>query len=312
MSNPPFISSISIENFRSFASLQDFELRPLNVLIGATGSGKTNFINAIGAVASNHGPGLCNLFRDGACKGRIAVKTIAGERTMPMYATGSDGGTWHFPITGPSIQDQIIGYSPFDLSPESDVRDPIDERMYAKGENDYLTQGGWNLPLVIREMMKHCPERLPDMEIKEDGDNVSIVGIDRMPDGELQMLLLKAALFAPDAPKLVCIERPETALHFDVLSKLAEMLFQASRERQVIITTNSDSLLSDLVLEGFVLGDAGADEMIESVVVVEKDSEEQGTTMQRLEAGGVIPFLNDGERSLGDLWMMGELGGTGG
>jgi predicted ATPase len=39
------ISSISIQGFKSYKSLKDFPLRPLNVLIGPNRSGKTNFLD---------------------------------------------------------------------------------------------------------------------------------------------------------------------------------------------------------------------------------------------------------------------------
>ena len=41
------LERISIEGFRSFRSLQDFELRNINLLIGANGSGKSNFIDFV-------------------------------------------------------------------------------------------------------------------------------------------------------------------------------------------------------------------------------------------------------------------------
>ena len=41
------LKCISIEGFRSFKSLQDFEFRSINILIGANGSGKSNFIDFI-------------------------------------------------------------------------------------------------------------------------------------------------------------------------------------------------------------------------------------------------------------------------
>ena len=40
----PEITSISIEGFKSFECIRDLPLRPINVLIGANGSGKSNFI----------------------------------------------------------------------------------------------------------------------------------------------------------------------------------------------------------------------------------------------------------------------------
>ena len=41
------IRTISIEGFRSIAELRDLEMRPVNVLIGANGSGKSNFLGAL-------------------------------------------------------------------------------------------------------------------------------------------------------------------------------------------------------------------------------------------------------------------------
>src|SRR5579871_1295226 len=39
------IKRLSIEGFKSIRSLQDFELSAMNVLIGANGAGKSNFVS---------------------------------------------------------------------------------------------------------------------------------------------------------------------------------------------------------------------------------------------------------------------------
>ena len=39
------VSSLSVEGFKSIRELKDFKLNNLNVLIGANGAGKSNFIN---------------------------------------------------------------------------------------------------------------------------------------------------------------------------------------------------------------------------------------------------------------------------
>ena len=41
------IRTITIQGFRSIAELKELELRPLNILIGANGSGKSNFLGAL-------------------------------------------------------------------------------------------------------------------------------------------------------------------------------------------------------------------------------------------------------------------------
>src|ERR1035438_1634986 len=38
------IKKVSIEGFKSIRKLEDFELRSLNVMIGANGAGKSNFV----------------------------------------------------------------------------------------------------------------------------------------------------------------------------------------------------------------------------------------------------------------------------
>lgn len=38
------IKKLTIEGFKSICKLEDFELRSLNVLIGANGAGKSNFV----------------------------------------------------------------------------------------------------------------------------------------------------------------------------------------------------------------------------------------------------------------------------
>ena len=43
----PAIRTITIQGFKSIAELQELELRPLNILIGANGSGKSNFLGAL-------------------------------------------------------------------------------------------------------------------------------------------------------------------------------------------------------------------------------------------------------------------------
>lgn len=52
------IHKITIEGYKSIQSLKDFELRPLNVLIGANGAGKSNFISLFSFISSSIGDEL--------------------------------------------------------------------------------------------------------------------------------------------------------------------------------------------------------------------------------------------------------------
>jgi predicted ATPase len=99
----------------------------------------------------------------------------------------------------------------------------------------------------------------------------------------------------PEPPPLVCLEEPEIGLHPDILPTVAELLIQASERCQLIVTTHSDILVSALT------------ERPESVLVCEHDGD--GSRLTRLQADKLKVWL-DKYHSLGELWRMGELGGT--
>ena len=58
------IRTITIQGFRSIAELKELELRPLNILIGANGSGKSNFLGALDLLQTVLRPGGVNLLSE--------------------------------------------------------------------------------------------------------------------------------------------------------------------------------------------------------------------------------------------------------
>ena len=126
---------------------------------------------------------------------------------------------------------------------------------------------------------------------EEDGRLIPAV---RLSDGTLRYLSLLAVLCHPEPPPLVCIEEPELGLHPDIIPTIANLLIDASKRTQLIVTTHSAELVSAL------------GEFPESVVVCERGS--KGTTMKRLEKERLKTWLE--RYSLGELWLSGEIGGT--
>jgi predicted ATPase len=115
-----------------------------------------------------------------------------------------------------------------------------------------------------------------------------------LSDGTLRYLCLLTLLCHPTPPPLLCIEEPELGLHPDILTTVAELLVEASQRTQLIVTTHSDALVSALT------------DTPESVFVFEHD--DTGTHPRRLEAARLRQWLE--KYSLGELWRMGEIGGT--
>ena len=90
------------------------------------------------------------------------------------------------------------------------------------------------------------------------------------------------------------IEEPELGLHPDIIPDIADLLVEASKRTQLVITTHSDILIDALT------------DVPESVIVCEK--REGATHLRRLERENLKLWLK--RYRLGELWSKGEIGGN--
>lgn len=129
--------------------------------------------------------------------------------------------------------------------------------------------------------------------LHEDGLSVPVPAT-RLSDGTLRFLALLAILLNPGSATLVSIEEPELGLHPDAMALLADLLVEASEKTQLIVTTHSDTLVSDLTGQ------------TESVLVC--DYLKNGTELRRLEAAKLNLWLE--KYRLGEIWRLGKIGGN--
>ncbi len=177
-----------------------------------------------------------------------------------------------------------------------------------------LLEDGSNLGLVLNnlqyqvgsrkiiEKLKTFYQEAEELSVKIYGGTVQIfireegliqpIPATRLSDGTLRYLFLLALLLDPTPPPLICIEEPEIGLHPDMMSTIADLLVEASERTQLIVTTHSEALVSSLPPE--------------SVLVCERD--DRGTHLRRLNPERLKKWLEN--YSLGELWSMGEIGGT--
>jgi predicted ATPase len=177
-----------------------------------------------------------------------------------------------------------------------------------------LLEDGSNLGLVLNNLqhqvgsraiidkLKTFYEEAEELSVKIYGGTVQIfireegliqpIPATRLSDGTLRYLFLLALLLDPTPPPLICLEEPEIGLHPDMMSTIADLLVEASERTQLIVTTHSEALVSSLPPE--------------SVLVCERDY--QGTHLRRLNPERLQKWLEN--YSLGELWSMGEIGGT--
>ncbi len=157
---------------------------------------------------------------------------------------------------------------------------------------------------LLLEKLRVVYEGIEDVTTKTQGGTIQIffheeglknsVPATRLSDGTLHYLCLLTVLLHPDPPPLICIEEPELGLHPDIIPHIADLLVDASKRTQLIVTTHSETLVSKL------------SDVPESIVVCERD--DQGTHLRRLEPDKLRLWLD--KYALGELWRMGELGGN--
>jgi len=204
-------------------------------------------------------------------------------------------------------------YTDLQTNRSSDIRKP----QIPDAPNNFLDESGSNLSLVLNdfefrgktkikfiENLRKFYPRIADYSIRILGGTVQLfireeglenpISAMRLSDGTLRYLCLLAILCHPEPPPLICIEEPETGLHPDILPTIGELLIEASKRTQLIVTTHSDILVSSF------------SEVPEAVLVCEAD--EDGTHLNRLDGEKLKGWLK--KHQLGDLWIRGEIGGT--
>jgi predicted ATPase len=138
------------------------------------------------------------------------------------------------------------------------------------------------------------PSRLnPDkirLEWKERGSD-TYFNAHALSDGTLRFISLTTLLQMPDVPSTIVIDEPELGLHPYAIALLAAQLRSAAARTQVIVSTQSVTLVNQL----------GA----QDVVVV--DREDGQSVFSRLDERVLESWL--GEYGLGDLWEKNLLGG---
>jgi predicted ATPase len=202
-------------------------------------------------------------------------------------------------------------YRSWQFGPEAGVRVACSPGV----RTDHLSEQFDNLPARLAAL-KRSPEvkrrlvdlvrelapNFEDFEVIPEGGTLNLYLMERnssMParrlsDGTLRYLCLLAILVDPEPPPLMVIEEPELGLHPDILPILRDLMVDASKRSQLIVTTHSTQLVDAMT--------AYAD----SVLICEKKN--SGSSITRLSQAEVERWKEYG--SLGDLWMAGHLGGT--
>jgi len=131
------------------------------------------------------------------------------------------------------------------------------------------------------------------LEWRERGrDNV--FGTHVLSDGTLRFICLTTLLLQPTErmPQTIVLDEPELGLHPSAIALLAGMVRSASVHRQVILATQSVTLVNQFSPE--------------DVIVVERDKD-GASVFRRLDEGSITGWLED--YALGEMWEKNLIGG---
>ncbi|MGW0519092.1 AAA family ATPase [Crossiella sp. NPDC003009] len=350
---------LEIEGFTSIRSAT-VDLGRLNVLVGANGAGKSNFIRALellgrivdedleyfvgkngGAAAllnSSRDVAAVRLQLDAAPHGYAAVLEPAGEDYFVFDSETLVSGDWTGQLGRGGRETKI--HQVASRSPGFKVLEDIVEllrgcrvfhfhdagvsappkRTTSTADNLTLRQDAGNLAAVLIALRDdHHPGyaaaydqivnviRLvapffrdfalePNQEERVllrwrqlGSDEVFSAG--QMSDGTLRFVCLATLLLHPRLPAMVVLDEPELGLHPFAIVQLADLLRAASTRSQVLIATQSVTLMNQFT--------------VDDLIVVERA--EGASRFHRPDPEALRIWLD--ECSLGEIWEMNLIGG---
>jgi predicted ATPase len=361
------LDKLTIRGFKSIQRLENFELGALNVLIGANGAGKSNFIEffrLISAMMKRDGlkeyvSGRAPNYLYGGAKEtpRIEVEMAFGKNSYGFQLKPTDddffviNDEWcsYLPIgcktslgsgnfnpgllsakdnPGRWTEKGIAGhayeaicswkiYHFHDTSEQAGMRRYQPESHYKDGNaRPGLYTDASNIAAYLRWLKKTNPgvycrivdvvrlaipffdDFLLDVEDGEVRLEWRQKGLKNYPmrptqfsDGSIRFICLATALLQPEPPSTIIIDEPELGLHPYAIALLAELIQTASSRTQVIVATQSQTLIDHF--------------SIKDVIVVNRD---QGASkFLRLNENDYRQWLE--EYSLGELWSKNVLTG---
>jgi len=359
------LTSIEIEGFTSIRSAR-VELGAMNVLIGANGAGKSNFVQAfelLGRISEDllnlfvgRNGGASALINDGADNLRISLKLNAppnfyqahlaaapndelifdeevisfhgkdhpepwtrsigrGHRETRLGETAEERGSNSVAADIIKLLQGCRVYHFHDTSVDAPVK-----RLSPTADNLALRADAGNIAAILLRLQdssdradKASYRRIVgairlvapffrDFVLQPDStdrillrwqrrNSETVFSANQMSDGTLRFVCLATLLLQPELPALVVLDEPELGLHPMAIVQLADMLRSASTRSQVLIATQSVTLMNQFSAEDLI-------------VVEQRDG---NSVFSRPNTAALENWLD--EYSLGELWEKNIIGG---
>ncbi len=359
------LDQLTIRGFKSIRELEGFELKPLNLFIGANGAGKSNLISFFRMLHALMEGNLTSYVIDNGGMSDLLFNGRKATESMYFETRFGDRGHRFTLKPGPKEEPNILNEARFYGSGKTGwwvMGDSFDGISKVAAEAD-STQGDaeYSRPVVsaIKSWqiyhfhdtsatagMRHYGIIQDYRELRIDGSNLatylaylrdlhaaeysSILDAVRLvtpffdtfileprqmgeavklnlswrqkgsdypmqpyhlSDGSIRFIALATALLQPKPPSTIIIDEPELGLHPHALAILAELIRDAAKRTQLIIATQSATLLDYFA--------------VEDVVVVKR--EQGASTFNRLNEADYHGWLES--YTVGELWTKNVIAG---
>jgi predicted ATPase len=168
-------------------------------------------------------------------------------------------------------------------------------RLRATAPHSYrqiVTAVGQVAPFFQDFQLRPDPLRPESIQLEwTERDSDSYFNASALSDGTLRFICLATLLLQPELPSMVLVDEPELGLHPYAVTQLAGMLRSASARAQLLVATQSVTLMNQFDPE--------------DVVVVDRSDGQ--STFRRVTGEEVAKWLD--EYTLGEIWEKNILGG---
>lgn len=324
----PALDRLILKGFKSIKEL-DLKLRPINVLIGQNGAGKSNFVSFFRMLNALIEQRLQEYV--GKSGGANALLHY-GQKTTKEIAVGlyfeKDG--WFFRLIPSEEDTTLLHYGQIDDIIASRIHnwkiyhfhDTSSSALIKKTgnlyDNEFLRPNAENLAAflyllqikhpkhyaLIRSAIQRVFPRFGDFLLRPDPFNEEAIRLEwkekgsdyhfgphQISDGTLRFMALATLLLQPNLPSTVLIDEPELGLHPAALSVLGGLVRSAATRTQVILTTQSVTFLNEFEPED----------------VITVDREKGASVFQRHTTDDLAAWLED--YSLAEIWEKNIIGG---
>ncbi len=322
--------SATVEGFKSIRSIE-VSLRPINLLIGANGSGKSNFLEAFVLLGETHeghldsyvahSGGANRLLHFGSKNTQriyVSLRTSGGQNFFADCRYASNDSLFPASVvsgwndrSGPTFN-RYRFHDTGENSPFKNTRDLHDNRSLSRlGGN--LAAFLYRLKLShpdsyesIRKTVRQVTPFFEDFQLEPLALNPNTIKLEwrhvgsddyfdasSLSDGTLRFIALATLFLQPLElrPSVILVDEPELGMHPYAIEILASLIRQASKETQVIAATQSSLLLDQFDPEDILVA----------------NRVDGATTVDRLKPEPLAEWLK--EYSLGQLWEKGEFAG---